>query len=161
MGVWRQLACLHHPQKYPETVYETSRVRRFSRSWCCGNMGVSEEFLLKVSGLLDIATDRIGIYVGEPNDQQKLVIIDVSGVSSKLVKVAVGKEADVTIKQEAAGMDLAMQDEGWRTFGVSACTALSVCGRSAVVMERVEGRQLTPKGIRNTFFLRISISLVR
>ena len=115
-------------------------------------MGVSEEFLLKVSGLLDIAADRIGIYVGEPNDQQKLVIIDVSGVSSKLVKVAVGKEADVTIKREATGRLLAMQDKRWRTFGVPTCSVASVYGRSAIIMERVDGRQLTPKEFELLFF---------
>ena len=50
-----------------------------------------------------------------------------------------------------------MQDEGWRTFGVSACTALSVCGRSSFVMERVEGRQLTPKEFE-ILFLRIVVN---
>ena len=83
--------------------------------------GVSEEFLLQISDLLDIPADRIGIYVGEPNDQ-KLVIIDVDGVSSKLVKLAAGKDADRTIEREAAGRRLAIKDEGWQALGVSACS---------------------------------------
>lgn len=114
--------------------------------------GVSEEFLLQVSGLLGIPADRIGIYVGEPNDQQKLVIIDVDGVSSKLVKVAAGKEADISIEREANGRRLAIQDERWQALGVSACSVDSVCGRSAIVIERVEGRQLTPKEFELLFF---------
>ena len=114
--------------------------------------GVSKEFLLQVSGLLEIPVDRIGIYVGEPNDQQKLVVIDVDGVSSKLVKVAAGKEADVAIKRETAGRLLAIQDESWHTLGVSACREESVCGRSAIIMDRVKGRQLTPKEFEILFF---------
>jgi hypothetical protein len=114
--------------------------------------GVSEDFLQQVSCLLDIPADRIGIYVGEPNDKQKLVIIDVDGVCSKLVKVAAGKEADRSIEREAAGRRLAMKDEGWHTLGVSACSAESICGRSAIIMDRVEGRQLTPKEFELLFF---------
>ena len=59
---------------------------------------------------------------------------------------------DAAIKRETAGRLLAIQDEGWHTLGVSACREESVCGRSAIIMDRSERAAVDAKGIRNTFF---------
>ena len=113
---------------------------------------VSQTFLEQCGDALKIPVNRLGVYVGEPNEQQKLVIIDVTGESAFVLKMAVGAEADTAIEQEALGGSLAAGTEKWAGMvpGIQRCDPL--CGRPVIRVERIPGRQLNPDEFEKVFF---------
>ena len=130
---------------------------------------ISEEFLKQAATLLEIPVNLIGIYVGEPNDRQKLVVTDVEGKSQFVLKMAVGSEADVAIERERNALEnfshlgrKAHQEADFvnsvfsvRDIPLSAPQIQqveSVCGKSALLIERIPGKQLTPEEFNKTFF---------
>ena len=129
-------------------------------------LAVSEDFLRQVAAQLNIPVDRVGIYVGEPNDRRKLVVTDVDGESRWVLKMAVGSAALEAIRNErkalgaAAGarcLDLGTSTQSLeaRTLNLSAPSVREaglICGREAILIERIQGQQLTLEEFEAAFF---------
>lgn len=113
---------------------------------------MSREFLEQASALLQIPVDRIGVYVGEPNDRRKLVVVDTAGESQWVLKMAVGEKAEVAIRREALGANMARGDQRWAGMVPEIRQVDPVCGREAILIERVKGNQLTPEEFGGVFF---------
>jgi thiamine kinase-like enzyme len=113
---------------------------------------VSKSFLEQSGAALKIPVDRVGLYVGEPNEQQKLVIIDVAGESTIVLKMAIGPEADAAIEREAQGSHLAAGSEKWTGMIPDIQHCDPICGRPTIRIERIEGRQLAPEEFEEDFF---------
>ena len=124
---------------------------------------VSEIFLKEVADCLGISPDKIGIYVGEPDTNQKLVIIDTEGQSNFVLKMAVGKNADSAIRREVKSLLNANPSE----ICMNHLNPLSeiinldipkvfeiepICGKTVIKIERIYGRQLTSEEFKNVFF---------
>ncbi|MDF7825430.1 hypothetical protein P4B35_15495 [Pontiellaceae bacterium B12227] len=136
------------------------------------SINISEGFLKQVASLLEIPIDRIGIYVGEPNEQQKLVVTDVEGASRHVLKIAAGKDAGRAIERERIALR-SISLEGQKDHNESGeadlvhslfsvrdiplsfpqiQTVESVCGKPAILLERIQGKQLTPEEFEAAFF---------
>ena len=116
------------------------------------NIDISKDFLLQISDRLGITFTGIGIYVGEPNDERKLVVIDVDGLSDFVLKIAVGENAGGQINRELAGIQKAKLDFRWADWVPDAQTVDPVCGRDVIRIDRIDGRQLTPEEFEAAFF---------
>ncbi len=133
------------------------------------SINISADFLKQAAVLLKISKDRVGIYVGEPNDQQKLVVTDVKGESEFVLKVAAGSKADQAIERERVALEKVSHEahKGHEendfvnsVFSVSDIPlgiprmqrVQSVSRKSAILIECIEGRQLTPEEFERAFF---------
>ena len=115
-------------------------------------LSISEDFLSQVANLLDASLEDIGLYVGEPTAQQKLVVIDITGKSHFVLKIARGAEADESIRRETMGIKNAISYECW-PLGIPAIRNIEpICGREAILVERVKGSQLTQNEFEKLFF---------
>lgn len=120
---------------------------------------VSIEFLEQAAGRLNIPVERIGIYVGEPNDRRKLVICDVENESNWILKLAVGSEAEAAILRELASLQAVSRDllavniqSGAPCFFAPSVREVDpLCGHAAILIERVQGKQLTPEEFEAAF----------
>ncbi|HNX52848.1 MAG TPA: phosphotransferase [Pontiellaceae bacterium] len=114
---------------------------------------ISSEFLEQAADRLQIPADRLGMYAGEPNPQQKLVVADVERKSPQILKLALGQEADAMIARE---LEALLAVDGLR-IGTSVIRspkvqhAAPVAGRSAMLIERIDGRQFSPKEFEAIF----------
>ena len=114
-------------------------------------LAVSKEFLNQVAVLLEIPVERIGIYVGEPDDQRKLVVTDILAESNFVLKIAVGIAANEAIRREAEGIKRAL-GVGHLAFGIPKIHEVEpIFGKSAILIERIKGRQLTPSAFEQEF----------
>jgi len=125
------------------------RVPRFVR--LVEPLDVSGTFFRQATALLQIPVDRVGIYVGEPNDQQKLVVTDVGGQSGSVLKIAAGKKANRAIEREAMGASLAREDAQWQGMVPEIRPCEPISGKPTLLIERIRGRQLSPSAFEQMF----------
>jgi hypothetical protein len=117
------------------------------------SISVSKDFLLQVADLLETSFENVGFYVGESTPQQKLVAADITGESNFVLKIARGAEADESIRREANGIKNALSDGYSWPLGIPSTPNIKpICGRDAILIERIQGSQLTPKEFENLFF---------
>jgi hypothetical protein len=115
-------------------------------------LAISEDFLSQVANLLKASPEDIGLYVGEPTAQQKLIITDVTGKSDFVLKLARGAEADESIRRETMGIKNAISDDSW-SLGIPSIRNIDpIFGREAILVERVKGSQLTQNEFEKLFF---------
>ncbi len=115
-------------------------------------LNVSDIFLNQAAALLDIPVNRVGVYVGEPNDRRKLVVTDIEGQSTWVLKLAVGRLADEAIRREAQGAMMARGDQRWVGMVPAIRQIESVSGLTAILIERIRGMQLSPDEFEDCFF---------
>jgi hypothetical protein len=139
-------------KRFPQMILDLLGLVNFSIPGFGKTVPISQRFLEQCAEALKIPADHVGIYVGEPNKQQKLVIIDVTGKSTFVLKMAIGAEADSAIGREVRGGALAADAEGWkgRVPDIEKCE--SICGRAVIRIEHIPGRQMTPEEFEETFF---------
>ncbi len=116
-------------------------------------LSVSKDFLSQVADLLETSFENVGIYVGEPTPQQKLVAADITGKSNFVLKIARGAEADESIRREAKGIKNALSDGYCLPLGIPSTRDIKpIFGRDAILIERIKGSQLGQKEFENLFF---------
>lgn len=124
---------------------------------------VSEIFLKDVAECLGISPDKVGIYVGEPDTNQKLVIIDTEGQSNFVLKMAVGKNADSAIRREvkslldARSLKICMNhlNPSSEIINLDIPQVFEIepiCGKTVIKIERIYGKQLTSEEFKDVFF---------
>jgi len=122
------------------------------------SINISKEFLSKISERLKIPIANIGIYVGEPNEYQKLVITDISGKSKTVMKVAVGTKADKSITRELSGGETAKKHPYWKDKTPKITSTENILGHTAILVEKIEGQQLSPKEFKKKYISNYAIS---
>ena len=139
-------------KRFPQMILDLLGLVNFSIPGFGKTVPISQGFLEQCAEALKIPADHVGIYVGEPNKQQKLVIIDVMGKSTFLLKMAIGTKADSAISREVRGGAMAADAEVWkgRVPNIERCE--SICGRAVIQIEHIPGRQLTPEEFEEMFF---------
>ena len=114
-------------------------------------ISISENFLKEVSSSLNIPIHLIGLYIGEHCEQQKLVAIDISGKSRFVLKIAMGSKAEASIKREIECEKFIRSNKYWNYTVPQIFSVNDICGRKAIHVERIDGRQMTLKEFEKEF----------
>jgi hypothetical protein len=147
----------------PKLVFRLASLIDFRIPRLAEPLQLSKFFLEQVASCLAIPVERVGIYVGEPNERRKLVIIDTAGGSKWVLKMAVGAQADEAIRRERGALQKAVSGEVLavscqsgaedRKLSVPLVREIEpVCGHESILIERVSGKQLSPKEFETAFF---------
>lgn len=115
------------------------------------SINISKEFVERVSKILNIPIERIGIYIGEPNQQQKILITDVKGSAKFILKVAVGSKANKSLEKELEGSKLAKDNINWQGKTAEIIEAPNVINHRAILIKKTEGRQLSPSEFKREY----------
>ncbi|MFA5688381.1 MAG: phosphotransferase [Kiritimatiellales bacterium] len=165
-GSLKALSCFAAPTKrVPRLYLKLMGLFDFKIPGAAEAIGISESFLEQAAAALDTVPERVGMYVGEPTSRRKLVVIDTGKESSWVLKIAAGTDADQAILNERNSLELfsgspdsaasaaVVRDIFFDSISIPKIQAVPpVCGREALLVERIRGRQLTPREFETFFF---------